>query len=256
MNKLMPHPVLGNQDDFPKATFQCLVESRKEDDRLVLNYSIKCEEPALSRLVEEGAADFLVETESPGVLGSRRCHTSQSAEGEFSIPTGLVGKAVHVRSFVVARIDLEYSPENAHRDHKGTTFGILKNEIVARDPQNPVRIKLADDGPAPPIAFVRSPHPDQKNMTVRDDEDRLCAVLPQARYDEITRRRDPYEELLVLTLLLQYIIPTLHEKDEPWADAIREAIGQKETQHMTPEEILQAAQNVLGNPFHMKGSQR
>ena len=165
--KAWPHPVLrppSYGDDYPSAEFEVEIEVNRvqHGTEVEVNVNFELSEPDLLRLVEDGAARYVLLIKAPKTH-VRECIQSGTprVEHKYSATT-LTGK-VEISPFLICTRDIsDFAAKGWHPDFDGRTFNIAKGSVLAEDEPKIYWMDTTEEGPIGSIFELRpqSKHPD------------------------------------------------------------------------------------------------
>ena len=112
-----PHPVVGNRDDVPDASFQAALDISFDQEFLYIDASISNGSDTLDQLVDEHRAVFALHVECSNTM-HRSLHKSSASQFRVAIPKDQLNHTVEVNAFVVALHEINaYSVRGQHSDY-------------------------------------------------------------------------------------------------------------------------------------------
>jgi hypothetical protein len=206
--KVLPHPVLGNGNDFPKDSFRTLVEISQESGSWKIDCEFLCDSEYMRKLVEDGKASFVADINCPSVPGSRRNFSSKSRKARFEISATEVAKTISVAAYVVANQKIkDYAPDGMHGDYGGRKFKVLKNELLAQDEEGTKFFDL-DGGGDSFLKVRRNPDPKESIAKWEESSDHFWVVLPAEDFDNwmLIKKSDPEKESHIASV---FVLPAV-----------------------------------------------
>ena len=136
--KAYPHPVLRPSDgagDYPRAEFQVTPYPERIEHTTVVRIwaEFALSDPDLRRLVDDGAAEYVLLVRAPGVH-YRSVHASSTPLIEREFANGELAGRLELRGLLVALHDLSsFRAEGWHEDFGDARFDIAAGSVLAED---------------------------------------------------------------------------------------------------------------------------
>ena len=126
-----PHPVLGNADDVPEAAFQVTCDVASDKQFFFITVTVACSSSTLNKLVQKGAAVFVLHVECGNTLYRQAFDFSETTK-RFEVRADRLNGQVDVNCFVRATRGLtKYSIDGAHKDYADSVFDLRSGDILA-----------------------------------------------------------------------------------------------------------------------------
>jgi len=254
-----PHPVVGNADDVPRAAFQAAYEYASDRQFYFITVTVACSSDSLTKLIEKGAASYVVHVECGNTLYREAFDFSESSK-RVDIPASKLNGTVEINCFIRATKPLDnYRVDGAHEDYGGTTFEVRAGDILAvaegqtfdAEPQDTLR-RIGSI-----MVIEESPRPDDHPMEVEYSTDKIHIRLCKsdfARYRQL-KSIPVLASHLTTTIVLPVLTEALHLiahgesefEDLKW---YRNLTGRLEELGLKDEEdLLRASQILLDMPI-------
>lgn len=126
-----PHPVVGNGSDATGRLSPRLMTSNTRDTINIQLSEISVTNEAISALVKDGKATYVIRLESSGT-GMRKSYTTPGPEFDISLPLSELHSELKLEVAAIALAPISnYSPTGAHQDYGGQKFKIDPGDILA-----------------------------------------------------------------------------------------------------------------------------
>lgn len=126
-----PHPVVGNRDDVPGAAFQAVIEATSDKDNFYLDLDIHCSSDAISNLVKDKRAAYVVHVECTNTM-FREVIRFHEDKRRILIPITKLFDRFEVNVFACALGTISsYSVVGAHEDYGSAAFDLSEGDIIA-----------------------------------------------------------------------------------------------------------------------------
>jgi hypothetical protein len=126
-----PHPVVGNQDDVPGCGFQANLEHSFDRDNLYLSFDLSCSSHEIQRLIEHGAARYVVHIECSNTL-FRKAYCFDVPTFTLSLTLDDVCESVEVNIAICASKKItDYAPDGLHEDYGDSRFTVAAGDFLA-----------------------------------------------------------------------------------------------------------------------------
>jgi hypothetical protein len=127
-NLLLPHPVLGHNDDYISGSFVCTLSLSLNPDKININVDYDLQQEALLELINSGRASYVTQI----YCNKTFFRGSYINEKRIEIDTDKLRNEVRVDFWIVANEDLENLKLTGLNDDYGeSTFNVKKSEILA-----------------------------------------------------------------------------------------------------------------------------
>ena len=164
--KAWPHPVLrppSYGDDYPSAEFEVEIEVKcvQHGTEVEFNVNFELSEPDLLRLVEDGAAHYVLLIKAPKTH-VRECIQSDNPRVEHMYSAGTLSGKVEILPFLICTRDIsDFAARGWHPDFDGRTFNIATGSVLAEDEPKHYWLDTTGEGPIGSIFELspRSKHP-------------------------------------------------------------------------------------------------
>ena len=270
-SKAWPYPVLRPQsfgDDYPRAAFEVEIEVERTrgSTAVTVDTEFQLSDPDLLRLVEQGAARYVLLVKSPKTR-FRDLIESSVAEAKREFPAGDLSGRVEFAPFLIAAQDLlGFRADGWHPDFSNHTFDIDSGSVLAEDEPKEYWVETADDDPIIGSIFA---HREQANLPdgrwdYEITDERVWIVMSQAdskRFLDARNRASNHEDgfYLINGIYLPVLIAVLNELDQDpddyrefgWFSSIERRLEDLECKPLGSDDAKRSldAQKVLDSPF-------
>ncbi|MXX18167.1 MAG: hypothetical protein F4X03_12950 [Dehalococcoidia bacterium] len=159
-NKAYLYPVLRpGSTDYPRAEFQAEPDPERIEHTTAVRISAEfnLSDPDLLRLIEEGAAQYVLLVRAAATHHRSSHHSSEPAV-EVPFESGRLSGRTEIRGLLVAVRDMpEFRAEGWHGDYAGMTFDLHAGDVLAEDEPREYFIDNAEEAPVGSI-FQVQPH--------------------------------------------------------------------------------------------------
>ena len=268
--KAWPHPVLRSRkygDDYPTSEFEVDIEATgvQRSTEVEFNVNFELSEPDLLRLVEDGAARYVLLIKAPKAH-FRECIGSDNPQIKRTFSAGTLTGKVEISPFLICTQDIpDFRSKGWHSDFAGRTFDISAGSVLAEDEPKHYWMDTAEEGPISSIFELRprSKHPDG-HWDYRLDNDRVWIVMSM---DDAERLKSARAQLsnrdegyyLMNRLYLPALLAVLTEADQQkkefeeyrWFASLNQRLEDVDCNRIGANGAnrLVDAQRVLDHPF-------
>lgn len=126
-----PHPVVGNQDDVPRAAFQSSVEFSMDKDNLYIDVSAKCSSTTVMGMIDARKACYVLHVEC-GYTLFRKSWLFESGNFRHAVSLNDLCGTIEVNIAVCATQSItDYTMDGAHPDYENALFQIVPGDFLA-----------------------------------------------------------------------------------------------------------------------------
>jgi hypothetical protein len=258
-NRSFPHPVVGNADDVPGASFQVTLDVESDKTNYYLTATVKCSSRTLRRLIGKGKVCYTLHVECSNTL-FRRIYDFDTDIFKVTIPASCIHDFVEVNAFVRAKEPMqEYAVEGAHEDYGDATFDVRAGDILAVTDL----MSFDADQTVDPLRRIgaiidirQTDKSGEREMeAVFSEPDKIHILLSKSDF-AMYREMSPVPHLtshLTTTLVLPVLVQAIHmlddedNREKKWAVLLRRRL--ENTDLGTAIDPLQKAQRLLDLPI-------
>jgi hypothetical protein len=204
-----PHPVVGNKDDVPGASFQVTVEVTTDPQSVMISFTILNSSETLLQLISAGSAYYAAHVEC-SATSFRKLYEFDQTDTTISIPSDDLKGNVEVNCFVVAAKHLSnYTVAGQHNDYGNFKFEIRPFDILARSDgfQFPIDHNYSGfEKISSILVVVASPDAADKPMFCDLNDDKIQVILSQT---DFTAYQNLFHTPVARVLETSIVLPAL-----------------------------------------------
>lgn len=254
-----PHPVIGNRDDVPGASFQSTIAVSFDAETTFIDVTVANSSSVLNDLVANDRACYILHLECSNTL-YRSLHKSRQPEFRISAPKSFLNSTVEVNVAAIAADNISgYSVDGQHEEYGAHTFEITKGDVLAIYPGQQFTIDrdyMSFQHIDSIVTIIPFADNVDRPMSISCEGDKIVVQLCKSDFAEYaTVRNSPLAPILASTIVLPVIAEAVRilmlkdseDQDLRWCRAIRKRLT--ELQAPLNDEPLLLAQKLLELPI-------
>lgn len=268
-----PYPVLSafNDDIVPaldQSDFSAELEVANNGDYKV-SFKLSFSNTCISRLIEEGYAEYAVEVDCASTL-FRRCIKQDNGNYEIILPHNSVSGRVVFKPFVIAKKEIDYKNENFHPDYGENSFPISCGDVlvVFNDFDYDFSINYEQLRAFTSIMHIRKAESEsQTEIRYFTDTEKIVIELPVDKFNSYQQFKNDTRytaaihaslaQNALLSILLQEENWEVDDHTPLWKRTIVYRVNHDDTLQISgrrinlseKEELVQLAYLILGDPI-------